>query len=100
MRAPPTISAEEAERIAIAALGFVAADETLMTRFLSVTGIEAGDIRAAAADPGFLAGVLDFLLGHEPDAVAFATEYSLPPEDVLRARAALAGGAPDPWLST
>lgn len=93
------MSADEAERIAIAALGHVAADETLMTRFLSVTGIDPGQIRAAAADPGFLAGVLDFLLGHEPDAVAFAAEHSLPPEDVLRARTVLAGGAPDPWLS-
>ena len=93
------MSADEAERIAIAALGHVASNETLMTRFLSVTGIDPGGIRAAAADPGFLAGVLDFLLGHEPDAVAFAAEHSLPPEDVLRARAVLAGGAPDPWLS-
>lgn len=100
MAPSPTMSGDEAERIAIAALGHVAADETLMSRFLSITGIEPGDIRAAAADPGFLAGVLDFLLGHEPDAVAFATEHSLAPEDVLRARAVLTGGTPDPWLST
>ena len=90
---------DEAERIAIAALGHVATDETLMSRFLSVTGIDPGDIRAAASDPAFLAGVLDFLLGHEPDAVAFAAQNDLPPEDVMRARASLVGGTPDPWLS-
>ena len=93
------MGADEAERIAILALGHVASDETLMTRFLAVTGIDPGEIRKAAADPGFLAGVLDFLLGHEPDAVAFATENQLAPEDLMRAKARLGGGGPDPWLS-
>ena len=90
---------EEAERIAIAALAHLAGDETLMMRFLSMTGITASEIRAAAADPGFLAGVLDFLLGNEEDAVAFAAEHALPPEDLMRARAALGGGTADPWHS-
>ena len=93
------MTTDEAERVAIAALAYLAGDEELMGRFLAVTGLEASGLRAAAADPGFLAGVLDFLLGHEPDAVAFAAEHSLPPEDVMRARATLAGGTPDPWLS-
>ena len=93
------MGADEAERIAIAALAHLAGNDDLMMRFLSVTGITATEIRAAAADPGFLAGVLDFLLGNEPDAVAFAHEHSLPPEDLMRARAALGGGVADPWLS-
>ena len=94
------MGADEAERIAIAALAHMAGNDDLMMRFLSVTGITAGEIRAAAADPNFLAGVLDFLLGHEPDAIDFAHAHSLPPEDLMRARAALGGGgAPDPWLS-
>lgn len=90
---------DEAERVAITALAHLANDEGLMMRFLSMTGITAAEIRAAAADPGFLAGVLDFLLGNEEDAVEFAHANALPPEDILRARAALAGGAPDPWHS-
>ena len=90
---------EEAERIAVAALVHVANDETLMTRFVSVTGVDPADIRSAAGEPGFLAGVLEFLLGHEPDAIAFAHENDLPPEDVGRARVVLVGGNPDPWSS-
>src|SRR3569832_640649 len=53
---------EEAETIAVKALGFVAADPELLLRFLSITGIEANSIRRAAAEPGFLAGVLQFIL--------------------------------------
>ena len=94
------ISEEEAQRIAIGALVHIANDDALMSRFVSVTGIAPGDIRAAANEPGFLAGVLDFLLGHEPDAVAFASEFGVPPEDVGLARVALIGGTdPDPWTS-
>ena len=95
------LSEDEAQRIAIGALMHIANDETLMTRFVSVTGIAPGAIRAAAGEPDFLAGVLDFLLGHEPDAVAFATEFGVPPEDIGLARVTLMGGTdPDPWTST
>ena len=42
---------EEAETIAVSALAFIAADGELLPRFLSLTGIEAHQIRAAAAEP-------------------------------------------------
>lgn len=94
------ISEDAAQTIAIAALAHVANDEALLTRFMSVTGVEPSQIRHSATEPGFLAGVLDFLLGHEPDAVAFANENGFAPDDVLKARAALAGNTnPDPWQS-
>ena len=94
------MSEDEAQRIAIGALAHIAADEALLTRFVSVTGIEPGAIRQAATQPHFLAGVLDFLLGHEPDALDFAARFGVPPEDVGRARLALSGeGDPEPWTS-
>ena len=100
-RALRAMGEEEAQRIAIGALSFLATDEALMTRFTAVTGIAPGDIRSVATDPGFMAGVLDFLLGHEPDAVAFADTFGVPPEDVVRAHATLTGGHDaNPWLST
>ena len=55
-----------AEEMAIAALGFIAADPALLPRFLAITGIEAQAIRSAAREPGFLAGVLQFIVAHEP----------------------------------
>jgi len=99
MRAPSPARMDKnaAEAIAIAALGFVAADPVLLPRFLAITGIEAGAIRRAAAEPGFLAGVLQFLMAHEPTLAAFCAasgEEAAPiaPADVAAALAALPFG--------
>lgn len=81
-----------AEEIAIAALGFIAADPELLSRFLALTGIEPQAIRAAAREPGFLAGVLQFIAAHEPTLLDFATAARLDPEAVLRAMRRLPQG--------
>lgn len=83
---------EEAEAVAINALGFVAADPELLPRFLAVTGIEANAIREAAREPGFLAGVLQFILAHEPTLLRFAEETGTPPASVGTALRALPTG--------
>lgn len=83
---------EAAEAIAISALGFIAADPALLPRFLSITGIEAKDIRAVAGQPGFLAGVLQFVLAHEPTLMQFSAEAAVAPADVGRACHALPYG--------
>ena len=51
--------------MAIQALSFIAADPERLGRFLAATGIGPGDIRAAAREPLFLAGVLDHITGDE-----------------------------------
>ncbi|WP_295810045.1 DUF3572 domain-containing protein [uncultured Nitratireductor sp.] len=83
---------EEAESIAVSALAFIASDDRLLPRFLSLTGIEANQIRTAAAEPGFLTGVLQFILAHEPTLLRFSEESGLAPERVARAPAALPHG--------
>jgi hypothetical protein len=80
------------EDIAIAALVFVANDPELMPRFLALTGIDASMIRAAASEPGFLAGVLQFVAAHEPTLMKFAEHADMPPGDVLKAIGKLPGG--------
>jgi hypothetical protein len=85
-------SSEKAESVAISALGFIASDAELLPRFLAITGIEAAAIRQAAREPGFLAGVLDFLLAHEPSLMRFAAETDTDPASVAEARRILAGG--------
>ena len=87
-----TPSREDAEAVAIAALGFVAADAELLPRFLAITGIEAAAIREAAREPGFLAGVLQFILAHEPTLLRFAEETGTPPAFVGKALRALPTG--------
>ncbi len=89
----------DAERnLAVEALGFLAADETRLERFLAITGLGPHNLRRAAADPGFLVSVLDYLVGDERLMVAFAAEKGLRPEAVMRAFEALRGppstGAP------
>src|SRR3712207_3173888 len=92
-----SLSRDAAERLAINALSFIAADSDRLGRFLAVTGIGPGDIRAAAREPLFLAGVLDHLVNGDETLLAFAAEYETLPEDVVRAREILAGreSAPD-----
>lgn len=90
--AKETTTREEAEAVAIAALGFVAADPELLPRFLALTGIEISSIRKAAGEPGFLAGVLQFIAAHEPTLLRFAEETGTPPDAVLKAQRALPQG--------
>jgi len=91
---------EEAETLAVRALGFVASDPELLPRFLAITGIEARSIRKAAQEPGFLAGVLQFILAHEPTLLRFAEETGTPPAAVGKASRALPLGNDDHERST
>ncbi|RLQ87708.1 DUF3572 domain-containing protein [Notoacmeibacter ruber] len=86
----------EAEAIAIEALGFIAGDSDLLPRFLSLTGITIDRIRTAAAEPGFLGGVLQFILAHEPTLMAFCDQSGISPERVAKAARHLPGGQ-DEW---
>jgi hypothetical protein len=86
------IGPEEGEKVAIAALAFVANDPVLLPRFLSLTGIEVSQIRLAASEPGFLAGVLQFIRAHEPTLAAFCESTGITPVDVAGALKALPFG--------
>lgn len=88
-------SQENAQALAIQALAFVASDPELLPRFLSITGIEAQHIRRAAQEPGFLAGVLQFILAHEPTLLRFSQETGIAPGDVSSAARALPLGDDD-----
>ena len=85
------IDTPTAEAIAIKALAFIAADDTLLPRFLALTGLEPAQLRIAAAEPGFLPGVLDFVLGHEPTLQQFCVAEDIAPAHVPAALEALAG---------
>jgi hypothetical protein len=86
------LTADEAAEIAISALQFLAGQPALLDRFLRMSGIEAVNIRRAAGEDGFLVGVLEFLLAHEPSLVAFSAHAGIAPERVVTAAAILPGG--------
>lgn len=62
---------EEAEALAIDALGFLAEDVERLGRFLALTGLDPSRLREAARAPGFFASVLDHLAGDESLLLAF-----------------------------
>src|SRR4030081_3194150 len=84
-------SQEPAETLAIQALSYLDQDPEQLSRFLALSGIDPGAIRAAAAQPEFLAGVLAYLAQDEALLVPFGAEAGVPPGSVERARALLAG---------
>jgi len=77
--------------MAAQALSFIASDPERLGLFLASTGIGPGDIRAAAKEPLFLAGVLDHLAQHEPALIAFAEQSGTEPALIIAAREKLAG---------
>jgi hypothetical protein len=91
MKMPLRPTREVAEMLAIQALGFIAEEPERLNSFLGVTGIALAQIRAAAREPGFLAGVLEHMLGDESLLIAFAASAGIDPGEVARARGALGG---------
>lgn len=83
---PPALSLDDAQTIALKAIAFIAADEELLPDFVALTGCGLDDIRSRIGDPGFLGGVLDFILGDEPTLLAFVAAEDLAPETPMAAR--------------
>jgi len=75
--------------MAVQALTFIAEEPERLARFLDATGLEPAQIRAAARERGFLAGVLEHMLGDESLLIAFASSAGIDPAEVARARGAL-----------
>jgi hypothetical protein len=88
MKAPLRPARETAEMLAIQALAFIAEEPQRLNLFLSTTGIAPAEIRTAAREPGFLAGVLEHMLADESLLIAFADSAGIDPAAVARARSA------------
>ena len=88
------INRKIAENLAIQALSLMASDPERLGAFLAATGIGPEMIRKAAADPSFLAGVLDHVCGDESLLIAVAGQAGVTPQDVEHAQAILSGR---PW---
>ena len=82
---------EAAEATAVAILGWLAGEPELLTRFLALTGVMPAEVRNAVNDPGFLAGLIDFLMSHEPTLLAFSEATGIRPEAVVHAHAVFSG---------
>lgn len=91
------MTADEAESVAIQALGWIASDPELAGIFLSATGADVNDLRKMAGDPVFLGGVLDFLLQVDSHVTGFCDSVGHSYDTPMRARAVLPGGEAVNW---
>lgn len=77
--------AARAEEIAGTVLGWLAGEPDMLGRFLALSGVQPQHLRGAVQDPQFLAGMIDFLMSHEPTLLAFCEATGTKPEDVAAA---------------
>ena len=89
MKKPVQNPREVAEIVAIQALNFIAGDPERLGQFLAETGIGPDTLRKSAADPRFLASVLDFVLRDDATVKAFAKASELHPTNIMAARQVL-----------
>jgi Protein of unknown function (DUF3572) len=85
---------EAAESLAIQALTYLAGEPERLGRFLALSGLGPEQVRLAAGEPGFLAGVLEYLSSDESLLLGFADHVRVAPAEIARAHAALSG---DRW---
>ena len=89
MKKPVHNPREVAEIVAVQALSFIAGDPDRLGLFLAESGIGPEMLRTAAADPQFLASVLDFVLRDDATVKAFAATSELHPTNIAAAREVL-----------
>jgi hypothetical protein len=87
---PPPFDREAAETIALQALAFLAEDPARLARFLKLTGLEAGDVRARAGTTELMLAVLEHLDADEPLLLVFASGSGVAPDRIGRAIGLLA----------
>lgn len=78
-----------AEMVAVQALSFIAADPERLGLFLAETGLGPQNLRQAAGDSRFLAGVLDFVMRDDAMVETFAASAELTAAAVATAREVL-----------
>ena len=85
------MNTEKAEILALQGLGWLAGDEDGLQRFLHLSGLDAGSLRASAGTPDMNIAVLDFLLAHEDLLLRFCETAAVSPKDMHLARHRLGG---------
>ena len=79
------------EALALGALGWTLSDDARAGRLVALTGLTPAGMRERLEDRDFLAAVLRFLEGHEPDLLACADALNVAPTQLVAAREGLEG---------
>ena len=91
------MSPEQAQTIALQALGWLVSQDDLRDVFLGSTGGTAQELATNASDPALQASVLDFLTMDDAWVIAFCDAHELKYELPLQARYALPGAEQVHW---
>lgn len=91
------MTADQAQVVALQALGWLVGNDDLCPIFLGSTGGSVDDLRDRAGEVEFQASVLDFLTMDDAWVIAFCDSAGLPYETPLRARHALPGAEQVHW---
>jgi len=88
---------EQAQIIALQALGWLAGNEDLCPIFLGASGGSVDDLRDRALDPAFQAAVLEFITMDDAWVIAFCDAHDLKYDQPLLARYGLPGAESVHW---
>ncbi|MGR3434057.1 MAG: DUF3572 domain-containing protein [Shimia sp.] len=91
------LDGEAAHTRALQVLAWLMGHDALGPVFLGASGARAEDLAAQAADPAFLAAVLDFVLQDDAWVIEAAGALGCAPEGIVAARAALPGQEQVHW---
>lgn len=81
----PAHGPDDAETLALSALGWILTEPDRADRLLSLTGLDADTLRDHLTERTTLAAVLEFLVNHEPDLVLAADALGRKPQDLVTA---------------
>ena len=76
----------DAEAVALGALGWTLSDDARADRLLALTGLTPETLRNRLGDPELLAAVLRFLEAYEPDLLACAEHLQTTPLHLVESR--------------
>ena len=76
----------DAEALALRALGWTLGDDARASRLLALTGLSPETLRERIGEPDLLAALLRFLEAHEPDLLACAEALATTPLRLVEAR--------------
>ncbi|CAK0740802.1 DUF3572 domain-containing protein [Azospirillaceae bacterium] len=79
-KAPPRMTDDVAEAIALQAVAYLMADEDLTNGFLAASGCAPEELSNRLNDRGFLLGALDYLLSDDSVVTTFAGHIDVAPE--------------------
>lgn len=85
----PAHGPDDAEMLALSALGWILTEPDRADRLLSLTGLDADTLRDHLTERTTLAAVLEFLVNHEPDLVLAADALGRTPQELVAAHRSL-----------